>query len=55
MTGLDPEGCDILLEASGGGTAQARRISFGVRVLSPSDARRELARLAKDARTKSEL
>ena len=53
MSGLDPEGCDIVLEANGAEAAQARRLPFGERVLSPSDARRELARLAKDARARS--
>lgn len=45
MTGIDPEGCDIALGADG------RRITFASRVLTPGDARKELVRLAEEART----
>jgi len=48
MTGIDPEGCDIAL-----GT-DARRVLFATRVLTPGDARKELARLAEEARTTAE-
>jgi putative heme iron utilization protein len=44
MTGVDPEGCDIALGP------EARRISFAAPVLTPGDARKELVRLAEDAR-----
>jgi len=44
MTGIDPEGCDILL-----GT-DARRVPFAARVSTPGEARKELVRLANAAR-----
>jgi hypothetical protein len=44
MTGVDPEGCDIVLEG------EARRIPFAKRVTTPAAAREELVRLATDAR-----
>jgi putative heme iron utilization protein len=48
MTGIDPEGCDIALGAD------ARRVLFATRVLTPGDARKELVRLAEEARTTAE-
>jgi heme oxygenase (biliverdin-IX-beta and delta-forming) len=48
MTGIDPEGCDIALGPDG------RRISFATRVLTPGDARKELVRLAEEARATAE-
>ena len=45
MTGIDPQGCDIALGADG------RRIPFATRILTPGDARKELVRLAEEART----
>lgn len=48
MTGIDPDGCDIALGADG------RRISFASRVLTPGDARKELVRLAEEARAVAE-
>jgi putative heme iron utilization protein len=47
MTGIDPEGCDIVL-----GTA-ARRVLFAAPVLTPGDARKELVRLVNEARDSS--
>ena len=47
MTGIDPEGCDILL---GGETS---RILFAKPVHSPGEARNELVRLANEARAQS--
>lgn len=44
MTGIDPEGCDVVLEG------QARRILFGSPVTNPNGARTELVRLATEAR-----
>ena len=44
MTGIDPQGCDIALGADG------RRIPFATRILTPGDARKELVRLAEEAR-----
>jgi heme oxygenase (biliverdin-IX-beta and delta-forming) len=46
MTGIDPEGCDIALERD------ARRISFAQRVATPEEARKELVRLAAEARAR---
>ena len=46
MTGIDPEGCDIVL----GG--EARRIVFAERVTRPEEARKELVRLAGAARSR---
>jgi len=48
MTGIDPEGCDIALGAD------ARRVLFATSVLTPQDARKELVRLAEDARSDAE-
>jgi len=48
MTGIDPEGCDIALGSD------ARRVRFATRVLTPGDARKELARLADEARNTTE-
>ena len=48
MTGIDPDGCDIALGPDG------RRISFATRVLTPGDARKELVRLAEEARATAE-
>jgi len=48
MTGIDPDGCDIALGPDG------RRISFANRVLTPGDARKELVRLAEEARATAE-
>ena len=44
MSGVDPEGCDLICEGD------ARRISFGTRITRPGEARNELARLAYEAR-----
>jgi len=44
MSGIDPEGCDLVWEGD------ARRISFGARIVSPAEARKELVRLATAAR-----
>ena len=46
MTGIDPEGCDIVL----GG--EARRIVFAERVTGPEEARKELVRLVGEARSR---
>lgn len=48
MTGIDPEGCDIALGHD------ARRVLFATRVLTPGDARKELVRLAEEARKTAE-
>lgn len=48
MTGIDPDGCDIALGPDG------RRIAFSTRVLTPGDARKELVRLAEEARATAE-
>lgn len=48
MTGIDPDGCDIALGPDG------RRISFATRVLTLGDARKELVRLAEEARATAE-
>jgi heme oxygenase (biliverdin-IX-beta and delta-forming) len=45
MIGIDPEGCDIALGED------ARRILFARRVTTPSDAHKELVRLADEARS----
>jgi len=47
MTGIDGEGCDVVL----GGAA--RRIVFAERVTGPDEARKELVRLAGEARSRS--
>jgi hypothetical protein len=44
MTGIDPEGCDLVLGA------RALRLPFGPRVTSPAEARQEFVRLTKAAR-----
>jgi heme iron utilization protein len=44
MTGIDPEGCDLILGA------EARRIAFAQNVTTPAEARTELVRLAAEAR-----
>lgn len=44
MTGIDPDGCDIVCGED------ARRVLFDVRVTSPGEAREQLVRLAQDAR-----
>jgi putative heme iron utilization protein len=44
MVGIDPEGCDIVLNG------EARRILFAGPVTTPAEARKELARLAAEAR-----
>ena len=46
MAGIDPEGCDIILEG------QARRIVFVTPIATPSGARKELVRLAAEARAR---
>lgn len=46
MAGIDPEGCDIVLEG------QARRIVFATPIATPAEARKELVRLAADARAR---
>ena len=46
MAGIDPEGCDILLDG------QARRILFATPVTTPNEARKELVRLAAEARAR---
>lgn len=48
MTGIDPYGCDIALGQDG------HRISFAAPVLNPGDARKELVRLAEEARATAE-
>jgi heme oxygenase (biliverdin-IX-beta and delta-forming) len=45
MTGIDPQGCDIVLDG------EARRIVFGSAVNTPGEARQELVRLANEARS----
>src|SRR5262249_24465619 len=45
MTGIDPEGCDIVLDDA------ARRILFAVPVRTSAEARKELVRLAGEARS----
>lgn len=44
MSGIDPEGCDLLCESD------ARRIVFGAPISTPGEARKELVRLATEAR-----
>ena len=44
MSGVDPEGCDLICEGD------ARRISFGTRITRPGEARNELSRLTYEAR-----
>jgi len=47
MTGIDPEGCDIVLNGA------TRRILFAVTVRTPAEARKELMRLAAEARSRA--
>jgi putative heme iron utilization protein len=44
MTGIDPEGCDVMRDG------EARRILFAEPVTTPAEARKELVRLATEAR-----
>jgi putative heme iron utilization protein len=44
MSGIDPEGCDLLCEGD------TRRISFKAPITTPGEARNELRRLANEAR-----
>lgn len=44
MSGIDPEGCDLLFEGD------ARRVAFGAPIRTPAEARKELVRLAQEAR-----
>ena len=44
MSGIDPEGCDLLFEGD------ARRIRFQAPIATPGEAREELVRLANEAR-----
>jgi hypothetical protein len=44
MSGIDPEGCDLIFEGD------ARRIRFRAPIASPSEARAELVRLVNEAR-----
>lgn len=44
MTGIDPEGCDIVCDG------ETCRVLFGGRITSPGEARQELVRLAEEAR-----
>jgi len=46
MSGIDPEGCDLVLEG------QARRIVFAAAITTPAEARKELARLTAEARAR---
>lgn len=48
MAGIDPEGCDIVLEGA------ARRILFAEPVTTPAEARKELVRLVGEARARGE-
>ena len=48
MTGIDPEGCDLVWGA------RALRLPFGARIATPADARHELVRLAEAARVKGQ-
>jgi len=48
MTGIDPEGCDIVFEG------EARRILFAQPIATPAEARKELVRLVGEARSRSE-
>ena len=47
MTGIDPEGCDLVLDG------QALRIPFATPIASPGEARAELVRLADEARSRA--
>jgi heme oxygenase (biliverdin-IX-beta and delta-forming) len=44
MSGIDPEGCDLIFEGD------ARRLRFRAPIASPSEARAELVRLVNEAR-----
>jgi hypothetical protein len=44
MSGIDPEGCDLICEGD------TRRISFEAPIATPGEARAELVRLAQEAR-----
>jgi hypothetical protein len=44
MSGIDPEGCDVIREGD------ARRITFKAPIATPGEARKELVRLANEAR-----
>lgn len=44
MVGIDPEGCDLLLDS------EALRVQFARRIATPTEAREELVRLTKEAR-----
>ena len=44
MVGIDPEGFDIVLEGTG------RRVLFAQPIITPAEARKELVRLAAEAR-----
>jgi putative heme iron utilization protein len=44
MSGIDPEGCDLIWEGD------ARRIRFGAPISTPGEARAELVRLVNEAR-----
>lgn len=46
MTGLDPEGCDLVAGAG------VRRVPFAIHVLTPQGAREELVRLVNEVRRK---
>jgi putative heme iron utilization protein len=46
LTGIDPEGCDIVLDG------EARRIPFAAPIATPAEARAELVRLAAEARAR---
>jgi putative heme iron utilization protein len=47
MSGIDPEGCDLICE---GDTKEARRIRFAAPISTPGEARAKLVRLANTAR-----
>jgi heme iron utilization protein len=47
MTGIDPEGCDIILDGAG------LRIAFASSIASPDQARKELVRLTAEARARA--
>jgi putative heme iron utilization protein len=46
MTGIDPEGCDLVRDG------EARRILFAAPIATPAEARQELVRLAAEARAR---
>ena len=47
MSGIDPEGCDLICE---GDTKEGRRIRFAAPISTPGEARAKLVRLANTAR-----